>query len=322
MIRSLVAAIAFAACAPLAFTAHAEAPLAKKQSPGWYRTKVGDIEVTALLDTTAQLPVLEFLTGAPKEHLSAQLAKHFLMDMPEVSVTAFLVNTGTKLVLIDTGIGTGMGSTPMLQQNLRAAGYRPEQVDEIYITHMHGDHIGGLSVAGERVFKKAVLRIDKADTDHWLSDDAMKAAPKDQQEGFGVAKAMVAPYIKAGKFKPFEGETQLVPGVTAVPAHGHTPGHAMYRIESKGETLMLWGDLMHVAAVQFEDPKVAITFDSDSPRAIEQREKAFAEAAQKRWMVGAAHLSFPGLGHIRAEGSGYVFEPLNYSALRSAAPAK
>jgi glyoxylase-like metal-dependent hydrolase (beta-lactamase superfamily II) len=101
-----------------------------------------------------------------------------------------------------------------------------------------------------------------------------------------------------------------------VPAHGHTPGHATYRIESKGEVLMLWGDLIHVAAVQFENPKVAIAFDSDNTAAIAAREKAFAEAAANRWMVGAAHLSFPGLGHIRADGNGYVFEPLNYSALR------
>jgi glyoxylase-like metal-dependent hydrolase (beta-lactamase superfamily II) len=127
---------------------------------------------------------------------------------------------------------------------------------------------------------------------------------------------MVKPYAAAGRFKAFEGETQLVPGVTGVPAHGHTPGHAIYRIESKGQTLVLWGDLMHVAAVQFENPKVAISFDSDNAAAIAVREKAFAEAAQKRWMVGASHLSFPGLGYIRAEGGGYAYEPLNYSLVK------
>lgn len=319
MIRTLLLAAAFALPASVIPAAHADAPLAKKQAPGWYRAKVGDIEVTALLDTTARLPMLQFLTGAPKEQLSAQMARHFIDERSETSVTAYLVNTGSKLVLIDTGIGTGMGSTPMLQDNLRAAGYRPEQVDEVYITHMHGDHIGGLAVNGVRAFPNAVLRIDKADIDYWLSDAAMKSAPADEREGFETAKAMTAPYAAAGKLKPFEGVTQLVPGVTAIPAHGHTPGHAIYRIESKGEVLILWGDLMHVASVQFENPKIAITFDSDSPRAVAERERAFAEAAAKRWMVGAAHLSFPGLGHIRAEGGGYAFEPLNYSALRGAA---
>lgn len=318
MMRSLLLAAAFALPASLTFTAQAEAPLAKRQAPGWHRAMVGDIEVTALLDTSAKLPMVQFLSGAPKEQLSAQMAKHFLDDRPETSVTAYLVNAGGKLVLIDTGLGTGMGSTPMLQDNLRAAGYRPEQVDEIYITHMHGDHIGGLAVGTARAFPNAVLRIDKADADFWLSDEAMKQASEEDRSAFQTAKAMVGPYMAAGKFRPFEGVTEMVSGVTAVPAHGHTPGHAIYRIESKGQTLVLWGDLMHVAAVQFENPKIAIAFDSDSPRAIAQREKAFAEAAAKRWLVGAAHLSFPGLGHVRAEGGGYVFEPLNYSALRSA----
>lgn len=316
MIRALLLAAAFALPASLPFNATAEAPPAKKQAPGWHRAKVGDFEVTALLDTTATLPMVQFLTGAPKEQLSSQMAKHFLTDQPELSVTAYLVNTGKRLVLIDTGLGTGMGSTPMLLANLRAAGYRPEQVDDICITHMHSDHIGGLAVGAKRTFPKAVLHIDKADGDYWLGD-APGGTPDEMKASFTTAKAMVGPYRTAGKFKPFEGETRIVHGVTAVPAHGHTPGHAIYRIESKGETLILWGDLMHVAAVQFENPKIAISFDSDSPRAIEQREKAFAEAAQKRWMVGAAHLSFPGLGHIRSEGGGYVFEPLNYSALRS-----
>jgi glyoxylase-like metal-dependent hydrolase (beta-lactamase superfamily II) len=317
MIRALLLAAAFALPASLTFNALAEAPLAKKQAPGWYRVKVGDIEVTALLDTTARLPMLDFLTGAPREQLSAQMARHFLTDVPELSVTAYLVNAGGKLVLIDTGLGTGMGSTPKVLANLRAAGYRPEQVDEVAITHMHTDHIGGLATGNKRAFPKAQLRIDKADADYWLGEPPA-GMPGEMRQTFTVAKAMVRPYQAAGRFKPFEGETQLAPGVTAVPAHGHTPGHAIYRIESKGETLVLWGDLMHVAAVQFENPKIAINFDSDSPRAIEQREKAFAEAAQKRWLVGAAHLSFPGLGHIRSEGGGYVFEPLNYSALGSA----
>lgn len=296
--------------------AWAEAPQVKKQAPGFYRAMVGDIEVTALLDGTAKLPMGQFLTGAPKEQLVATLGRHFLDDTHEVSVNAYLVNTGGKLVLIDTGSGGFFGDAPMLVDNLRAAGYRPEQVDEVCITHMHGDHIGGLVSGAARTFPNARLRIDKADADYWLSEAIMARAGEDAKS-FKLAMDMVRPYAAAGRLAPFEGVTQIAPGVTAVPAHGHTPGHAIYRVESKGQTLVLWGDLMHVAAVQFETPRIAISFDSDSPRAIAEREKAFAEAAQKRWMVGAAHISFPGLGRIRAEGSGYAFEPLNYSVLKN-----
>ncbi|MEJ6020688.1 MBL fold metallo-hydrolase [Ramlibacter sp. PS4R-6] len=297
-------------------SARAEAPLVKKQAPGFYRAMVGDIEVTALLDGTAKLPMGQFLSGAPKEQVAAALGRHFLEDTHEVSVTAYLVNTGGKLVLIDTGSGGYFGDAPLLVDNLRAAGYRPEQVDEVCITHMHGDHIGGLMTGTARTFPNARLRIDKADTDYWLSDEMMAKAGE-QAPAFKVAMEKVRPYAAAGRLATFEGVTQIAPGVTAVPTHGHTPGHAIYRIESKGQTLVLWGDLMHVASVQFEAPRIAISFDTDSPRAIAEREKAFAEAAQKRWMVGAAHISFPGLGRIRAEGNGYAFEPLNYSILKN-----
>jgi glyoxylase-like metal-dependent hydrolase (beta-lactamase superfamily II) len=126
--------------------------------------------------------------------------------------------------------------------------------------------------------------------------------------------ATVNPYREAGKLRTFEGGTELVPGVRAQPAYGHTPGHTVYVVESKGEKLVLWGDLMHVAAVQFPDPSVTIAFDTDSPQAAAARAQAYADAARGGYLVGAAHLAFPGTGHLAADGSGYRFVPLNYSA--------
>ena len=125
--------------------------------------------------------------------------------------------------------------------------------------------------------------------------------------------ASLNPYVSAGKFKPFEGDTELVPGIRAQSAHGHTPGHVTYAIESKGEKLVLWGDLMHVAAVQFPEPSVTIQFDTDSKAAMAQRTQALADAAKAGYWVGAAHLSFPGIGHLRKQGGGYNFVPANYS---------
>lgn len=321
MIRFVRHAAAAAALLALPFVsapAFAEAPMVKTQAPGYYRHMIGDFEVTVLLDGTIKLPVLKLLTNAKPEQLKAALQRGFLREQVETSVNAYLVNTGAKLVLIDTGTGALFGPGAQLLNNLRAAGYQPEQVDEIYVTHMHGDHVGGLMAGANRAFPNATLRIDKADTDFWLSEAVMNRAPESVRDFFKGAMASVNPYVAAGKLKTFEGATELVPGVHAMATHGHTPGHTIYRVESKGQTLVLWGDLMHVAAVQFDNPNVTITFDIDSKKAAEQRRKAFAEAAKKGWLVGVAHVSFPGLGHLRAGpgGKGYTWVPLNYSTLK------
>jgi len=126
----------------------------------------------------------------------------------------------------------------------------------------------------------------------------------------------MGPYVSAGRFKAFDGSTELFPGIRAIAAPGHTPGHSVYAIESKGQKLVLWGDLMHVAAVQFPKPAVTIAFDVDSPAASAQRRNAYAEAAKGRYLVAAAHLPFPGIGHLRAEGKGYVWVPLTYNTVR------
>ena len=317
-IRILAAAAALAALPLLPGAALAEAPMVKTQAPGYHRVMVGDFEVTALLDGTMKLPVVKLLTNVKPQELAAALKRGFLREQVETSVNAYLVNTGSKLVLIDTGVGALFGGKPLLLDNLRAAGYKPEQVDEVYITHMHGDHVGGLMAGTALAFPNATLRIDKADTDFWLSEAVMNRAPENVRDFFKGAMASVNPYLAAGKLKTFEGETELVPGVHAMPTYGHTPGHTIYRIESKGQTLVLWGDLMHVAAVQFDNPNVTIQFDINSKKALEQRRKAFAEAAKKGWLVGVAHVSFPGLGHLRpnAGGKGYTWVPLNYSTLK------
>jgi glyoxylase-like metal-dependent hydrolase (beta-lactamase superfamily II) len=127
---------------------------------------------------------------------------------------------------------------------------------------------------------------------------------------------MLGPYVKAGKFSPFEGDTDLVPGVKAHAAYGHTPGHSIYVVESKGQKLVLWGDLMHVAALQFPDPSITIKFDSDSKAAMAARKKAFADAAKGGYWVAAAHLPFPGLGHLESAAKGYAFLPANYTVIR------
>lgn len=311
----LAACIAATSLGAYVATAHAAAPMVKAQAPGYYRTMLGDFEITALSDGTVGLPVDTLLKGISHRNLKKALDYHHLSLPVETSVNGFLVNTGDKLVLIDTGAGSLFGPTlGKLVQNLRAAGYQPEQVDEIIITHLHPDHVGGLAVNGQRVFPNAMVRAEQEDADYWLSADNLAAAPEESKGFFQGAQAMLKPYVDAGMFKPFTGDTDLLPGIRAQVTHAHTPGHSTIAVESKGQRLLIIGDLIHVAAVQFDHPKVSIGFDSDNKNAVKQRIKVFNKIAKNGDLTAAAHLSFPGLGHIRKTAIGYEWLPLNYQS--------
>lgn len=309
-VTAALTAIGLFSIAPL----QAQAPMVKTQAPGYYRMMLGDVEITALLDGTANLPIKEFLNGVTPAEVDHALAHAFMKDPVELSINAFLVNTGTKLVLIDSGDGGHMDpGTGHLIENLKAAGYEPAQVDEIYISHMHGDHIGGLSRNGERLFPNAVVRASRQEADYWLKVENLAAASDDAKPGFQHAIEWLEPYVKAGKFLPFDGDVTLVRGVRAIGTHGHTPGHTCYLIESRGNRLLAVGDLVHFEAVQFPQPQVTLKFDTDNNAARAERLRVFHEAAENREWIAAAHLSFPGLGHIRSDGAGYDWVPASYS---------
>jgi glyoxylase-like metal-dependent hydrolase (beta-lactamase superfamily II) len=299
------------------YAGRAAAPPVKSQAPGYYRMMLGDVEITALSDGTFPLKPSEVITGIAPKELEAALSRSFLGATIEESVNGFLINTGSKLVLIDTGAGVTFGPTlGKLLTNLKAAGYRPDQVDEIYITHMHGDHIGGLLLKGKAAFPNAVVRANQKEADYWLGKASRDAAPKDQKGEFDGAVQAFQPYVSAGRFKPFDGDANLVPGIRALPSPGHTPGHTVYLLESKGQTMMFWGDTMHVAALQFADPSLTDNYDADAAAGSAQRKKIFAEVAEQRDWVAGAHLSFPGIGHLRAAGTGYTFLHSNYTSMQ------
>ncbi len=289
----------------------AAAPMQKVQS-GYLHLMVGKFEVTAISDGTVDLPI-EKLLKEPESLTKAALKRAYL-DLPtETSVNAYLINTGEKLVLVDTGAAQLFGPTlGKLANNIRAAGYELEQIDDVVLTHLHPDHVGGLMANGQRVFPNATIHADAADTDYWLSE-ANKQQNSANADFFAGAMASLNPYVQTGQLKTFTGDTEIAPGVKAITAHGHTPGHVVYQIDSDGKRLFIIGDLIHVGAVQFGKPSVTIGFDSDQNRAGEIRMEFFKKIAKEGDLVGAAHLSFPGLGHIRAAGKGYDWVPLNYS---------
>jgi glyoxylase-like metal-dependent hydrolase (beta-lactamase superfamily II) len=309
------AALAALVSTLFAAPAFAAAPFAKTQGQGYFRTMLGDFEVTAISDGTVDLPV-NTLLQEKKETVDATLAKAYLKSPLETSDNTYLVNTGTKLVLVDTGAGALFGPTlGKLMANLKASGYQPEQVDEIYITHMHPDHVGGLMAGPNLAFPNAVVRAAKIESDFWLSDTNMNKADASKKGFFQGAMASVNPYVQAGKYKAFEGDVELVPGITARADKGHTPGHTTYFVESRGQKLQLVGDLIHVAAVQMDNPAVTIGFDSDTRAAAVSRKKEFDAAAAGGYVIAGAHLPFPGMGRLRAKGKGYEWIPVNYTRL-------
>jgi glyoxylase-like metal-dependent hydrolase (beta-lactamase superfamily II) len=314
--RAAFAVAGFAFAAFTAVPALASAPMAKTNAPGFFRFMLGDFEVTAINDGTTELPVDKLLKNTSSEKVDQSLAKSFLKSPLETSFNGFLVNTGTKLVLIDTGAGNLFSPTlGKLLANLKASGYQPEQVDEIYITHMHPDHVGGLLADGKAAFPNAIVRADKREGDYWLSDTNAAKAPDEMKGFFQGAKAALGPYVAAGKYQPFSGNSDLVPGVKAVSTIGYTPGHTSYVVESQGQKLVVIGDLIHVGAIQFPDPTVVIGFDTDSKSAEAERQKLFAAAAKDGFLLAGAHLSFPGVGHLRADGKGYDWLPVNFTQI-------
>ena len=295
----------------------AEAPQQKTQVPGYYRLMLGQFEVTALYDGAIDLDE-KLLKNIDKRDIQRLLAREFLKG-PKVqtAVNAYLINTGNKLVLVDAGaaklFGPGLGN---IIDNLKAAGYSPEQVDTVLITHLHGDHINGLVTPdGQRVFANAEVWSAKADNEFWLSEAIANQAPKDFQPFFKMSRDAAAPYLAAGKWKTFDSDRELLAGVSSVDTHGHTPGHASYLFQSGGQQLLVLGDLVHNHAVQFARPEVAFEFDNDPKQAVITRKRVFYKAAREKLMVAGMHLPFPGIGHVRKEIRGYAWVPAEFSPL-------
>src|SRR5260370_18889027 len=293
--------------------APAAAPQHHKQAPGFYRLQVGDLEVTALFDGAAVADP-NWLNG-PKA--TTDVAVKALQEDPhmlEAAVTGFLVNTGKQLILVDAGAGTwyGGGILGRLAGNLRSAGYTPEQVALVLVTHLHPDHVGGLTTHdGKRVFPNAKVYVAKPESDFWLSQEIAAKAPKDAQPFFQSAQAIAAPYIKADKWHTFSGSEPIVDGMQIVPLPGHTPGHTGYEFSSKGQKILFWGDIIHAQRVQLQHPEVTAIFDIDQTAAAATRNQLLSKLAREDVLIATPHTSlFPALGRLRKEGSGYSWVSL------------
>jgi glyoxylase-like metal-dependent hydrolase (beta-lactamase superfamily II) len=285
------------------------------QVPGFYRLKVGDLEVTALFDGTGVFDP-HWLNGTTATMDGVVQVLHEDPHMLDVADTGFLVNTGKQRILVDVGAGTwwGGGALGRLAGSLRSAGYTPEEVNIVLVTHLHSDHVGGLTTQdGKRVFPNAEVYVAKADSEFWLSPDIAAKAPTDAQPFFQNAQAIAAPYIKAGKWHTFSGSESIVDGMELVPLPGHTPGHTGYEFSSKGNKILFWGDIIHALRVQLEHPEVTAVFDIDQAAAAATRHQLLLKLEREDVLIAGPHMNFPALGRLRKEGSGYSWAPVVFT---------
>lgn len=288
-------------------TAVGKAPMAGSQAISVHRMKLGNFEITAMLDGYIDVPptVLEADQKLVKTLLTQGGWPAAPMRLP---VNTFLVNTGDQLVLLDAGGAKLLGPTAgRLGQCLTAAGLTPDQIDEVYITHCHGDHLhGAVTPEGGRMFPNAILRIAKADLDYWGSAAEEAKAPENQRGRWMPAKRAIAAY--GDRIKPFKLGEELTAGIKSVDAAGHTPGHSCYMVQSGTARLLAIGDTMHVAPVQFPRPEITVAFDWDQAKARATRKSIFDTVAADGTPVAAVHLPFPGIGRLRKNGDAFVFD--------------
>ena len=245
------------------------------------------------------------LIGA-KPEITAKYAPNNSFPM---ATNAFLWQVDGKNILFDTGYGRE------LFNNLKFLKVKPEDIDAIFITHMHGDHIGGLLVDDKAAFPKATLYISQTEYDYWTSDETMKQAPENSRGGFLAAKKVAEAYKKNLHLfdpnalnPPYTKE--LCHGVKAVAAYGHTPGHTAYLITSDNKELLVWGDLAHAMAVQMPYPEIAATYDTTPEMAVKSRLAILEFVSEQKIPVAGMHIPYPSIGTIVKANPGYRFVPV------------
>jgi len=261
----------------------------------------GRLSITVLPETQRQ-SAPDRLTG-----LTDEMKQRFMPDGTYTNaVNVFLVEYAGKRVLIDAGYGRE------LFDHLKTCDIRPEDIDAILMTHMHGDHIGGLLKDGAKSFPNATLYISQPEHDYWMSDDAMQKAPESRRNGFGETRKVIAAYKQnLQTFTPGTIEDrsrEVLPGIKSIAAYGHTPGHTAYLFEDSETRFLVWGDLTHAVDVQVAYPQVAYAADTDPAQSTESRRRIFGYLSRTEgiWVAGM-HIEHPGMGEVKSNAAGYTF---------------
>lgn len=301
---------------------HAQAPSStlpqQKQVPGYYQHSFGDYQITALLDGSNYLSQTLF-KNLPAAEINQILKKYYIHHSHgiQTSVNAFLVNDGKGLTLVDSGTascnGPHLGS---VYSNLQTSGQKPEQVSTILLTHLHPDHVCGISNHGSANFPNATVYISQTELDFWMNPKSVEHLPQQKRAAFAATvdkiKKAIAPYQAKDQLKTFKSGDKIH-GFHVISSAGHTPGHFGLSLKSQGQELIFIGDIVHSHSIQFDRPHTTVDFDIDPKKAVETRLKSFANYAKQGQTIAAPHLPFPGIGHIYSkEGKSYQWMPIHF----------
>ncbi|WP_428386716.1 MBL fold metallo-hydrolase [Mucisphaera sp.] len=293
-----------------------EEPIGLPQGAGYYRFGVGDLEVGLLGDGNFVAPAATFAVNALSDEVAAEARRRF--GDPEgmvCHVNGLVVKSADEVVLIDTGAGGNFGDTTgKLVRHLTHFGVRPEDVTTVVFTHLHVDHCGGIvGGAGGGVFPNAEYVVTRAEAEFWEGDADLSGSPIPAgMHGFFVDMARKALASAGDRLRLIEPGNGITGSVSSVALPGHTAGHIGVMVDSGGETLYFIADAIHNAKIQMAHPDWHVAFDADPVMAAKMRRRALDRAAAERLMVAGSHLPFPGVGHVRAEGSGYAWEPVGW----------
>jgi glyoxylase-like metal-dependent hydrolase (beta-lactamase superfamily II) len=298
--------------------ARATAPLLGVSQPAHYRFKLGAFEVTMILDARAMLDGPWPIVGEdrPPAEVEQLMRENLLPEKKfQPGFTPMLINTGKQLILFDTGNGAN-GFVPRpdggwLAAQLGLAGFAPKEIDVVVLTHGHPDHIGGLMEGDKPLFPEARFVMGEVEYDFWSAKDRLSASTESNEyKSAKMLQANVVPFATRISFlKP---HSEVVPGIRAVEAYGHTPGHLAFHIESQGKQLLFWGDCAHHQVASLARPDWHAFFDMDKEKGAITRKRVYAMAAAERLPVAGYHMPFPSLGFVERQNSGYRWLPVSY----------
>jgi glyoxylase-like metal-dependent hydrolase (beta-lactamase superfamily II) len=289
-----------------------------KQTPQLYRYKIGDYELTAIGDGVWDRPIDEnFVRNAGIGDVHKAMTEAFMpaTDKLAIPFTTLLVNTGSKLVLIDTGSGGQIASTAgTFGANLAAAGISPKAIDIILISHFHPDHINGIKTKDdERVFPNAEIKVPAAEWAYWMDDGNLSAAPENMKTYFLNARRIFRNIAK--DVTHFEPDTEVAPGIATIAAQGHTPGHTAFSVASANQSMLVLSDTTNHPKLFVRRPEWQPVFDMDGSLAVETRKRLLDRAATDKMLVQGYHFPFPASGHIAKSGRGFELVPAEWRPL-------